>query len=257
MRRRNRSAAASSPSKVKSDAFQPSTSMLQVVRRWKHLALLMVLLAAAILEPLAAKLSERAILSGVAIAAAINVGVLLVIFERRWERILGIWLIGFMFGADVIRDVSSNSSELATICYHCFAASFLAFAVAVILIRIFERQTIRTDEVIGALCGYLLAAAAWGNLYGLVYLFWPDAFRIGDAMALQLRDWHLRRFFFDYFSVTTLTTLGFSEIAPAGAPVYSLTWIESVFGQFYIAVVVAQLVGLRLAQAIKPRRPTD
>jgi hypothetical protein len=28
--------------------------------------------------------------------------------------------------------------------------------------------------------------------------------------------------------------------------------LEVVFGQFYIAVVVAQLVGLRLAQAIKP-----
>jgi len=44
-------------------------------------------------------------------------------------------------------------------------------------------------------------------------------------------------------------------MAPAGAPVYSLTWVESVFGQFYIAIVVAQLVGLRLAQAIKQDRP--
>ena len=49
-----------------------------------------------------------------------------------------------------------------------------------------------------------------------------------------------------------MTTLGFGDIAPAGMVVYSLIWIESVFGQFYIAVVVAQLVGLRLAQAIKP-----
>jgi len=31
---------------------------------------------------------------------------------------------------------------------------------------------------------------------------------------------------------------------------------ESVFGQFYIAVVVAQIVSLRLAQAIKPD-PSD
>jgi hypothetical protein len=68
-------------------------------------------------------------------------------------------------------------------------------------------------------------------------------------------NWHFQRFFFDYFSVMTLTTMGFSDMAPAGAPVYSLTWVESVFGQFYIAVVVAQIVGLRLAQAIKPDRP--
>jgi voltage-gated potassium channel len=136
--------------------------------------------------------------------------------------------------------------------YHCFATSFLAFAVAVILIRIFQRQTIRTDDVIGALCGYLLTAVAWGNVYALTYFFWPGSFRIADPIASQFGDWHLRRFFFDYFSVMTLTSMGFSDIAPAGAPVYSLTWVESVFGQFYIAVVVAQLVGLRLVQAIKP-----
>jgi len=35
----------------------------------------------------------------------------------------------------------------------------------------------------------------------------------------------------------------------------SLSWLEVVFGQFYIAVVVAQLVGLRLAESIKRNRP--
>jgi hypothetical protein len=140
---------------------------------------------------------------------------------------------------------------MGAIAYHCFAAVFLAFAVAVILKRIFHRHSIRTDDMVGALCGYLLTGAAWGNVYALVYLIWPASFRIGDAVASQLGDWHWQRFLFDYFSVMTLTTLGYSEIAPAGSPAYSLVWLEAVFGQFYIAVVVAQLVGLRLAEAIK------
>jgi hypothetical protein len=87
----------------------------------------------------------------------------------------------------------------------------------------------------------------------LVYLIWPASFRIAEATASQLGDWHMQRFLFDYFSVMTLTTLGYGAIVPAGSPVYSLVWLESVFGQFYIAVVVAQLVGLRLAEAIKGR----
>ena len=53
----------------------------------------------------------------------------------------------------------------------------------------------------------------------------------------------------------TLTTMGFGDITPASASVYTLAWLESVFGQFYIAVVVAQLVGLKLAQAINRDRP--
>jgi voltage-gated potassium channel len=224
--------------------------MIKAVRNRRHLALLIVLLTVAILEPLAARINERVLLVGVSVAVVINVGVLMVIFERRWERLLGLFLIALIFGADILHELSSYAA--ATIFYHCSAALFLAFAVAVILIRIFQRQTIRTDDVIGALCGYLLAAAAWGNLYAIAYFFWPASFRIADPIASQFGNWQLQRFFFDYFSVMTLTTMGFSDIAPAAMPVYSLTWVESVFGQFYIAVVVAQLVGLRLAQAIKP-----
>ena len=39
------------------------------------------------------------------------------------------------------------------------------------------------------------------------------------------------------------------------APAYSLTWMEVIFGQFYMAVVVAQLVGLKLAQPMKGDGP--
>jgi hypothetical protein len=34
--------------------------------------------------------------------------------------------------------------------------------------------------------------------------------------------------------------------------VASLTWMEAMFGQFYIAIVVAELIGLKLARAAEP-----
>ena len=145
----------------------------------------------------------------------------------------------------------SDWARFAAIVYHCFAFGFLSFAVAVILTRIFRRETIRIDGVIGALCGYLLAADAWANIYGLVYLFRPGAFRIADAITPQLSNWNLQRFFFNYFSVTTLTSLGYSDITPVGTLALSLSWLEVVFGQFYIAIVVAQLIGLKLAESIR------
>jgi len=40
--------------------------------------------------------------------------------------------------------------------------------------------------VIGALCGYLLAAVTWANVYALIYLFQPGSFRIADVIALRL-----------------------------------------------------------------------
>jgi len=227
--------------------------MLRAFLKWKHLALLAVLVAATALQPLSVNWSEKTQVFVGVTASAINFGVLVVVFEQRWERGLAFFLVTSAFLAGVLHEVFSLRSQLGAIVYHCLAGVFLAFAVAVILKRIFQRRTIRTDDVIGALCGYLLAGAAWGNVYALVYLIWPSSYRIAAAIAVELGNWHWQRFLFDYFSIMVLTTLGYDEIAPAGSPVYSLVWLEAVFGQFYIAVVVAQLVGLRLAEAIKGR----
>lgn len=227
--------------------------MIRSIREWKHLALLAALVAAAILEPLSVDWSEHTQIIGEIIAASINVAVLLVIFERRWERGLALVLVSCAFAANIFYQVLAFRWQIGAIVYHSLAAVFLAFAVGLILNRIFQRVTIRTDDVIGALCGYLVAGAAWANVYGLVYMIHPASFHIADSAALRLGNWHWQRFLFDYFSIMTLTTLGYSDIAPAGFPVYSLVWLESVFGQFYIAVVVAQLVGLRLAEAISRR----
>jgi hypothetical protein len=168
---------------------------------------------------------------------------------------LALFLFAPLCAANIVHEVLSDRSQIGAIMFHCLVTVFLAFAVAVILKRIFQRRVIRTDDVIGALYGYLLAAIAWGNAYALAYLLWPESFRIADVIAWRLSDWHLQRFLFNYFSVMTLTTIGYDDITPAGSPVYSLLWLEAVFGQFYIAVVVAQLVGLKLAQAIKQDRP--
>ena len=229
--------------------------MLRGFGEWKHLALLVALVVAGMLEPLSVNWPESARIIAGTVVFVVNVPVFLVIFEERRERGLALCLLAPIFAANIVHEVLSDRLQIGAIVFHGLATVFLAFAVAVILKRIFQRQAIRTDDVIGALYGYLLAAIAWGNAYALVYVLWPESFRIADVLAWRLGEWHVQRFFFSYFSVMTLTTMGYGDITPAGASVYSLVWLESVFGQFYIAVVVAQLVGLKLAQAIQRDRP--
>jgi hypothetical protein len=224
------------------------------LRAWKHLALLAALVVAAVVEPLVGSWSTRTQVLVNVIVVGVNLGVFLVVFEQRWERWLAFFLVAPLLASGIVHQTLSNWAQIAAIAYHCSAFVFLGFAVAVILKRIFHQETIRTDAVIGALCGYLLAAVAWANAYALVYLFRPDSFRVGDVIAPQLSDWNLQRFFFNYLSITTLTSLGYSDITPIGTLALSLSWIEVVFGQFYIAVVVAQLVGLRLAEAMRRER---
>jgi hypothetical protein len=221
------------------------------LREQKYLVLLAALVVASVVEPLLRDWSERTQILATVIVVGVNLGVFLVIFEQLWERWLAFFLVALVLTSGIVHQTSSNWAQIAAIAYHCFAFLFLGLAVAVILNRIFHRQTIRTDTVIGALCGYLLAAAAWANAYALIYLLRPDSFRTADVIAGRLGDWYSQRFLFSYFSIMTLTTLGYNDITPIGTLALTLSWVEVVFGQFYIAVVVAQLVGLRLAQSMK------
>ena len=124
-----------------------------------------------------------------------------------------------------------------------------------ILRDIFKKSVISGDDVVGAFCGYMLVALVWANLYTLTYLLGPAAFSVNPDIAWRLGEWHQRRSLFDYLSFTTLTSLGYGDITPIGSPAYTLTWLEVMVGQFYMAVVVAQLVGLKLAQALRGGGP--
>ena len=84
---------------------------------------------------------------------------------------------------------------------------------------------------------------------------WQYGVSVQQEIAGRLAGWDSRQSLFDYYSFMTLTTVGYGDITPLRPPATSLTWIEAVFGQFYIAVIVAQLVGLKLAQALQQAEP--
>ena len=150
-----------------------------------------------------------------------------------------------------------SAHRWSAVAFHCSVVVFLGFAVVASLRNIFRKRVIYGDDVVGALCGYMLGALVWAHLYTLTYLLYPEAFIVSPKIAWRLGYWHHRHALFAYLSFTTLTGLGYSDISPGGQPAYSLTWMEVIFGQFYMAVVVAQLVGLKLAQAMKGDGPTS
>jgi hypothetical protein len=221
----------------------------------KFLVLLLTLVATIVAQSLAQGLLGSILISDV-LRNVLVVIILFVVFQRRYVR-----LTALLIGLPVIVSkwapyTLPERFELPLgVIHHAFLVAFLGFAAAVILRRIFERKVVRSDDVIGAICGYLLAGIAWGSLYLLVELLVPSSFRVHQAIAGQLGDWYSRQALFDSYSLMTLTTLGSGDITPIRPPATSLTWIEAMFGQFYIAVIVAQLVGLRLAEALQPPEP--
>ena len=221
----------------------------------KYLVLLLTVASTIVVQPLA-----HGFLAGLIIYEVLRnllvVTVLFIVFQRRHVR-----LVSLLIGLPVIASnwahytVPERFEPALAVIHHAFLVALLGFAVTVILRRIFERKVVGGDDVIGAICGYLLAGIAWGSLYLLVELLVPGSFSVQQAIAGRLGGWYARQSVFDYYSLMTLTTLGYGDITPIRPPATSLTWMEAVFGQFYIAVIVAQLVGLRLAEALRPPAP--
>ena len=211
-----------------------------------------VLLAAIVGVMLVESFSHRLLLGPVASDLAVlstQLLVFLIVFERRGSRLVG--LIAFVTAvasalAHYVLPPTYPQVQLRLI-YHSALLLLLGFAVIVILRNIFAQRAVRSDDVLGAVCGYLLAAAAWSNLFMLIEVFVPGSYSVGQGFGVQLDSWDGRIAVMNYVSLGSLTGVGSGAVVPVRPPATVLTTLEAAFGQFYIAVVVAQLVGARLS----------
>lgn len=216
---------------------------------FKHLILLLVLISSLVLQP---AIPDWAVVPFVYefISYMMVLVVFLIVFERSEERWPALVVGIAALSANLIGHTSVGTTKLAaTVVFHTLVAVFLYFAIYIILRAIFRNQRIRLDHLCGALSGYMLSGLAWANLYLVVYFLVGDAFRISNDLVPQLTHEMSRRHLFNYFSFITLTTVGFGDIAPVAPIACSLVWLEAIFGQFFVAVIVGQLIGIKLAQA--------
>ena len=79
--------------------------------------------------------------------------------------------------------------------------------------EVYRATRVSIDHVCGALCGYLLIGLIFGHLYCVVEQLSPGSFRSGGD-ALTAVDEGRRHFVLTYFSLVTLTTLGYGDVLP-------------------------------------------
>ena len=113
----------------------------------------------------------------------------------------------------------------------------MAFVVFHFLRFILRAPRVSSEVLCAAVATYLLLGLLWGSAYVLVARMNPDAFS-GVAAGSQ----PLHGFDALYFSLTTLTTAGYGDIAPVSGPARMLAMMEAVTGTMYMAVLVARLV---------------
>lgn len=139
-----------------------------------------------------------------------------------------------------------------------FSASFFLYVVIVLLREVLDSETVDADTIYGAMSAYLLIGITWSFFYAMVDVSVPNAFAFGPLATHAEVDPILGGLrFFVYYSLVTLSTLGYGDITPLAPMARSLASIEAVVGQFYIAVLVAQLVGTHIAQRQSSQGTSD
>lgn len=126
--------------------------------------------------------------------------------------------------------------------------AFMALATAGVFRQIAVSNVVNPNRIIGAICVYLLIGVIWSIIYALLELLLPGSFggfaeKIGTTWN---PDWI-------YYSFVTLTSLGYGDILPLSHLARTFSYMETVVGQFYLAVMVAGLVSAYLAAKSRDR----
>jgi len=125
-----------------------------------------------------------------------------------------------------------------------FMILFFAYTVVIILSHIFREKEVTADLIMGAVCVYFFIGLMWALVFAVLESFQPGSFAIGEGLTADIVN-------FTYYSFVTQTTLGYGDITPMTAPARSLSLLEAVIGQLYLAVLIARLVGIHIAQAFQ------
>ena len=208
---------------------------LQISARNKYSQLLLALL----LVFVAYAFFSQAIIAEI-ILSIVLLGAIVLIIRTFYlhQRAFYFYLVisGLAFIVDFI-DLTSRSSnlKLAAVTNIIYAGFFL-LATVLMIEKIFSDRQVTIDTIVGGISVFLLIGDLWFLFFETIYLLNPAAFT-SSAETIN---------FFDllYFSFTTLTTVGYGDIAPVSPLAKVLTNLEGICGVMYPAVLIGRLVGI-------------
>jgi hypothetical protein len=213
-------------------------------RRHKYKVLLALLLASIVIQTYGLRSGLAGLLSDI-FRTVLAETIFLVVFRGARERVPAALLLLANVVVGWTRHFTGGSDEgVLALAFNALSSLFLWTAVAVILRDLFRAPEAGSGNVLGAICGYLIAADAWCGINISAYLLAPNSFAFDPGVREMLAHWHGRLALFCYYSFSQMTMLGYSDITPVRAPATTLSLFAALFGMFYTAIVVSQFVGL-------------
>ena len=208
---------------------------LQISAKNKYTQLLLVLL----LVFVAYAFFSQAIIAELILSIVILGAIVLIIrtfylHERAFYFYLTIS--GLAFIIDIIDLTSQPSNLKLALAANVIYAGFFLLAIVLMIEKIFSDRKVTIDTIVGGISVFLLIGDLWFLFFETIYLLNPAAF---TSSAETINSFDLL-----YFSFTTLTTVGYGDIAPVSPLAKVLTNLEGICGVMYPAVLIGRLVGI-------------
>jgi hypothetical protein len=131
---------------------------------------------------------------------------------------------------------------------------FIAYVTWSELRSVLKQREVTGETIAMSISVYLLLGLTWGLFYIVIFQLQPNAFSFGGSSNPGSGGpAELQPLFpiFVYFSLTTLSTIGFGDIVPMTLQARYSAVAEGIMGQFYLAILVARLVSLQMSQPRK------
>jgi voltage-gated potassium channel len=130
------------------------------------------------------------------------------------------------------------------VCQCVCVSCFFWFAGATVLLLSIRHRFTTLDAVLGAISAYLMFGLGWAYIYWAIDVAVPGSFCWPTHVDLGSGYPNSTGVFSElvYYSMVTMSTLGYGDITPIGGFARTMSWMQSVAGQFYVAVVIAWLV---------------
>ncbi len=229
----------------------------------RHTALLIAIVVAFLIRPVIGDTGAGPVLFSIAIVAILLIGLYATtvdellgertrLLAQRKRRSHVAMVMAAVAIAERIAMLIEPGAQLAVIGSGCWLI-FFAFITWGELRALLRQREVTGETISMSVSVYLLMGFTWGLLYGLIYQLQPHAFSFpaSDEHAAPRGSAGQASIFpvFVYFSLTTLTTIGYGDIAPLTLKARYAAVAEGVTGQFYLAILVARLVAMHMNRA--------
>lgn len=200
---------------------------------WLVLAILLLLVGIPVAEEFDA--ISRPLSRAIAFSGLLGIGVL----SLKGKGLLHYSLL-VVVTLGILLNVAVASTTHVFVIFSSFAAimTFLLMAIAVTFRNVATDREVSANRIVGAIAVYLLLGVLWAVAYTVADLIWPNSFTAIDAGTGS--EWNSKWL---YYSFVTMTTLGYGDISPQTPVAQLLAYMQAIFGQLYIAILVAGLVG--------------